>query len=121
MTGATTRLAGSPTTSYTYTGLTNGTAYTFQVAAVNVVEPERPRHCRRLPRPHRPRRADRRVGPAGIGQIALTWTAPGNGGAAITDYQVSVFNATGGIPTGVTGATTRNWSVRPPRATPTPA
>src|SRR5204863_2010032 len=45
---------------------------------------------------------------AGSTQVALSWTAPaGNGGAAITNYQVSVFDGAGGAATGVTGATTR--------------
>ena len=35
VTGATTRLVGSATTNFVFSGLTNGTAYTFKVAAVN--------------------------------------------------------------------------------------
>lgn len=34
VTGNTTRQVGSATTSYTFTGLTNGTAYTFAIAAI---------------------------------------------------------------------------------------
>ena len=47
-------------------------------------------------------------GTPGNAQVALTWTAPASdGGSAITDYQVSVYNSSGGAATGVTGATTR--------------
>lgn len=35
--GATTRSVGSPTTGFTFTGLTNGTSYTFTVVAINAV------------------------------------------------------------------------------------
>ena len=42
------------------------------------------------------------------GQARLGWAAPENsGGVAITDYMVSVFDASGGAATGVTGPTTR--------------
>jgi N-acetylglucosamine-6-sulfatase len=44
----------------------------------------------------------------GEGAVKLTWTNPAfTGGAPITDAQVSVFNATGGRPTGVAGALSR--------------
>ena len=39
----------------------------------------------------------------------ITWSAPAsNGGATITDYQVTVYNSSGGDPVGVTGDWTRN-------------
>ncbi len=48
------------------------------------------------------------AGAAGDGQAAVSWTPPvSNGGSAITDYEVSVYNSSGGAPTGVTGATSR--------------
>jgi len=48
------------------------------------------------------------AGTAGNAQVALTWTAPANdGGWAISDYQVSVYDGSGGAATGVSGATTR--------------
>ena len=41
--------------------------------------------------------------------VALSWAAPtSNGGLAVSDYRVSVFDAVGGAPTGVLGATVRN-------------
>lgn len=47
-------------------------------------------------------------GTAGNTQVTVTWTAPAaNGGSALTDYSVTVYDGGGGAPTGVTGATTR--------------
>src|SRR5205823_5153556 len=44
----------------------------------------------------------------GDSQVALTWTAPSsNGGSAILNYQVDVYNTSGGAAQGVTGPTTR--------------
>jgi len=44
-------------------------------------------------------------------QSTVAWTAPAiNGGSAITDYQVTVYNSSGGDPVGVTGDWTRNVS-----------
>src|SRR5207249_8162562 len=107
VTGATTRLVGSATTSFTFTGLTNGTAYAFKVAAVNAVGtgPQSSLSSSVTP-----------VGvpgaPTGVtgtprdSQVALTWTAPSSdGGTAIVNYQVTVYNSVGVAATGVTGPT----------------
>ena len=78
----------STTTSATVTGLTNGTAYMFRVAAINSVGigtysnevTETPRAVPSAP-----------TGVAGVPgnvQVALTWTAPAANGSAITDYMV---------------------------------
>jgi titin len=78
----------STTTSATVTGLTNGTAYLFRVAAINSVGigtysnevTETPRAVPSAP-----------TGLAGVPgnvQVALTWTAPAANGSAITDYMV---------------------------------
>jgi titin len=83
----------STATSATVTGLTNGTAYLFRVAAVNSVGSgaysnevtETPRAVPSAP-----------TGLAGVpgnAQVALTWTAPAANGAVITDYVVEYRTA----------------------------
>jgi hypothetical protein len=43
------------------------------------------------------------------GAVVVSWAAPtSNGGLTLSNYRVSVFNAVGGAPTGVFGATVRN-------------
>jgi hypothetical protein len=112
VTGATTRLVGSATTGFLFTGLTNGTVYKFRVAAVNAIGTGTqsalsagvtPNLGANLPS------APLSVGGvAGDTEITVSWTVPvSNGGSAITDYSVRVFNAAGGAAAGVTGATTR--------------
>lgn len=42
-------------------------------------------------------------------QSTVSWTTPvSNGGSVITNYEVTVYNSSGGDPTGVTGAWTRS-------------
>jgi hypothetical protein len=42
-------------------------------------------------------------------QSTVSWTAPvSNGGSAIINYEVTVYNSSGGDPTGVTGLWTRS-------------
>ena len=109
VTGATTRLVGSATTSYTFTGLTNGTVYTFKVAALNAAGAGSQSGLSAAVTPRTVPGAPTAVaGTAGNGEVALTWVAPASdGGAAVTDYEVSVYDGAGGAATGVTGATTR--------------
>ena len=87
---------GSATAGAQVTGLTNGTAYTFTVAATNAVgtgadsaasAPVTPRAGATAPG------APTAVsGHAGDGSVALTWTAPSDdGGAAITSYRVTPY------------------------------
>ena len=77
-------------TSYTVTGLTNGTAYTFQVRAVNTVgDGAASGEASATPMAA----ATAPLAPTGLSamagdtQVALSWTAGGNGGSAITKHQ----------------------------------
>ena len=80
-----------PTTALTQiiTGLTNGTAYSFTVAAVNArgtsVASEKSAPAVTIGIPAVPPTA---TAAPGAGQATVTWTAPANNGSAITGYQV---------------------------------
>ena len=88
-------LTGSAANTYTATGLTNGTAYTFTVAAINGVGTgpglgrlagDHARGQRRL----RPVRRPASAAPPATRSVALSWTAPASdGGSAITGYRIT--------------------------------
>src|SRR5207247_1830265 len=109
-----------------FTGLTNGTAYAFKVAAVNALGtgPQSTLSSSVTP-VGLPSAASGVSGTAGDTQVSLTWTAPSSdggtpivnyqvtvynslGGAATTDDAVTVYDASGGPALGRTGATTRS-------------
>lgn len=81
----------STNTNYTNTGLTNGTLYVFRVAAVNSVgssvfsNPSIP--IRPATIPNAP--TGLAASPNNNGTITLSWIAPYDGGATITDYIIS--------------------------------
>ncbi|HEY0214811.1 MAG TPA: fibronectin type III domain-containing protein, partial [Cellulomonas sp.] len=87
-------------TSYTFRGLTNGTAYTVQVRAANRAPqpsgwspssaPETPARA-----PEAPRVSAGRVGTPLGGQISLTWTAPATNGDPVSGYRLRITG--GGI------------------------
>lgn len=85
---------GSTATSYTVTGLTNGTAHTFRITAINGVgEGEAPSAvtASKTPRgvPGTPGTLSLAAGSDPQTQVNLSWSAPGStNGAAITGYKV---------------------------------
>ena len=88
----------SAATTQTVTGLTNGTAYTFTVAAINGVGTGPGSGPSGAVTPATTPGAPTIVsGTGGLAQVTLTWTAPASdGGSAITGYIVTPYLA--GIP-----------------------
>src|SRR4029078_9481684 len=102
-------LVGSATTNYAFTGLSNGTAYTFRVAALNAVGRGSASVVSDSVVAATVASAPRDVSASpGNGFAYLSWVAPtSDGSSPITDYEVSVYNSSGGAATGVTGTTSR--------------
>ena len=77
--------------SYTVPGRDNGTAYTYQVRAVNAIDESDPSNeasatpggASTTP----PAPANLRADPGNDRSVALSWTTPGDGGSAITKHQ----------------------------------
>ncbi|AGL19614.1 fibronectin type III domain-containing protein [Actinoplanes sp. N902-109] len=86
------RVAASEVLTCTVTGLTNGTAYTFQVTATNAVgtgDASAP-SAAAIPvdRPEAPVVTD--VLP-GDGKVTVRWSAPGDNGSAVVGYRVQAY------------------------------
>jgi hypothetical protein len=81
-------------TSATVTGLTNGTSYTFTVTATNAVGtgPASAASNAVTPQaPTVPAAPTAVTASAGNGAATVTWSAPSNGGSAITSYTVTPY------------------------------
>jgi len=98
-------------TSHTFTGLRNGTLYTFRVRALNGIGASLSAAAGAIPRttavaPTAPRNV---TATPGNRQTTLNWILPGNiGGAAITHYEVSINNGVWVRASGATSHTFRN-------------
>ena len=85
-------------TTYNATGLTNGTTYTFTVAAINSIDTGPTSTTSVIPAtvPDQPEAPTATPGPESAG---LTWSAPYNEGSSITGYVVTPYDgATEGTP-----------------------
>ena len=108
---------GSTSTNYTATGLTNGTAYYFQVAAINHTTAD----LGTFSAPYgpvtpftTPEAPTSLTGTAGSnGQVPLSWTAPVSGGASVSGYIVkySTNGSTWTTATSNTGSTSTTYTV----------
>ena len=92
----TTTVSGNPpATSVTVSGLTNGTSYTFTVAATNAVGTGPASAASNAVTPSAPTVPGAPTGVsavAGNGSAVVSWTAPSsNGGSAITSYTVTPY------------------------------
>jgi chitodextrinase len=110
--GAASGLVGG--TSYTVTGLTNGTTYSFTVDAVNDAElhsaPSSPASATPVAPVTAPGAPSGLTAAAGDAQVSLSWQPPSSdGGAAITSYNVYQGGKKTATVSG-TGATVKNLS-----------
>ena len=109
--------------SHTYTGLTNGTAYTFVVRAVNAngVGAESAKVA--TPNNGTPAAVMNFTATAGSAKVSLAWDAPlKNGGSEITGYEITMdnwankvtktANELSHIYTGLTNGTTYTFKIR---------
>ena len=106
-TGQTPVLTGSTATSFTVTGLSNGTTYTFKVAAVNSIGTGANSAASNAVIPSTATAPGVPTGlsaTAGVGSTYLTWTAPSDGGSAITGYRITP-SAGSSVLTGSTATT----------------
>jgi hypothetical protein len=107
--GTPTTVTGTPpATTTTVTGLVNGTSYTFKVSATNSVGtgPVSAASSAVIPfAPTVPAAPGSVTATAGAGSATVSWSAPSNGGSAITSYTVTPYDgATAGAPVTVSGS-----------------
>jgi subtilisin family serine protease len=103
--GGATKSVGPAATSTSFTGLTNGTSYTFTIVATNANGSSVPSSPSNAVTPRTvPGAPTNPVATAGNGSASVTWSAPAsNGGSAITGYTVT--SNVGGFSASVDGST----------------
>jgi titin len=82
------RTVGPATTAWTATGLTNGRAYSFTVAALNEVGAAAESAAVKVVPAGRPKPPGKPTVMAGKGVVTIGWKASANNGAAITSYKI---------------------------------
>ena len=112
----------STATTYTFTGLTNDTSYTFKARAVNGIGNGAAATAVATPSATVPSVPQSFTAVPGIRQVALSWVAPASdGGSAIIKYEVSRDNGTAWVDassatthtfTGLTNGTSYTFKVR---------
>ena len=108
-------------TTATITGLTNGTAYSFTVVAINAMgDSVASSPSNRVTPTAKPAAPTAVKAVAGNAQATVSWTAPSNGGSAITKYTVTASpggktvttaGATSAVVTGLTNGTAYTFTV----------
>ena len=98
--------SGASTTSHTVTGLNNGTAYTFEVRAKNRKGSSAIAGPVTATTPNTPAAPTNLTATDSDQQVALSWTAPNNGGLAITRYEYSKDNGSSWTSTGTNTSVT---------------
>ena len=113
---------GGTGTTFTKTGLSNGTEYDFKIRAVNAVgNGTASVEVSATPAAQVPGQVTGLTATAGNQQIALMWTAPSDGGSAITKYEYQqdqgTWTTTGGTgttftKTGLSNGTEYDFKIR---------
>jgi hypothetical protein len=85
---------GAYTQSYSFTGLTNGVAYTLRVRALNAEGSGAAATAAVTPQATTPGTPSSVSAVPGIGQVAVSWQAPNNGGSSIIRYELSTNGST---------------------------